>query len=64
MVVMRWTRPCADHCHRGLGTLYAVTDQWEQARTEVSTAIAMYQAMDRTFWLSETEAALAQVDAR
>jgi hypothetical protein len=24
----------------------------------------MYQAMDRTFWLSETEAALAQVDAR
>jgi hypothetical protein len=64
MVVMKWTRPCADHCHRGLGTLYAAAGQWEQARTEVSTAIAMYQSMDMTFWLPETEAALAQVDAR
>jgi hypothetical protein len=61
---MKWTRPCADHCPRGLGTLYAATGQWEQARTEVSTATAMYQSMDMTFWLPETEAALAQVDAR
>jgi hypothetical protein len=31
---------------------------------EISTARAMYQEMDMTFWLPETEAALAQVEAR
>src|SRR5262249_30747217 len=25
-------RPLQAHCHRGLGTLYAATGQWEQAR--------------------------------
>jgi hypothetical protein len=29
----------------------------------LSTAIEMYQAMEMTFWLPQTEAALAQVDA-
>src|SRR5262249_15573477 len=56
-------RPLQAHCHRGLGTLYAKTDQAEQARVELSTAIEMYRAMEMTFWLPETEAALAQVDA-
>jgi predicted ATPase/class 3 adenylate cyclase len=54
-------RPLQAHCHRGLGTLYAKTDQAEQARAELSTAIEMYQTMEMTFWLPETEAALAQV---
>jgi hypothetical protein len=57
-------RPLAAHCHRGLGTLYAATGQREQARTELSTAIEMYQSMDMTFWLPQTEAALAQVEGR
>jgi hypothetical protein len=35
--------------------------QQEQARTALSTAIEMYRAMEMTFWLPETEAALAQV---
>jgi hypothetical protein len=56
-------RPLQAHCHRGLGTLYAATSQREQARTELSTAIEMYQSMDMTFWLPQTEAALAQVEA-
>ena len=56
-------RPLQAHCHRGLGTLYAAAGQREQARTVLSTAIEMYQAMAMTFWLPETEAALAQVDA-
>ena len=47
------------HCHRGLGMLYAVTGQ--QARGTLSTAIALYRAMDMTFWLPQAEAALAQV---
>jgi len=41
--------------------LYRKIGRGEQARTELSTAIAMYRAMDMTFWLPQAEAALAQV---
>ncbi len=54
-------RPLQAHCHRGLGTLYATTDQREQARAELSAALALYRAMDMTFWLPQTQEALAQV---
>jgi tetratricopeptide (TPR) repeat protein len=57
-------RPLQAHCHRGLGTLSATIGQAERARSELATAIAMYQSMDMTFWLPQTEAALAQVAAR
>src|SRR5262249_59934193 len=43
-------RPLQAHCHRGLGTLYAATGQREQARAALSTALAMYRAMDMAFW--------------
>ena len=56
-------RPLQAHCHRGLGTLYATTGQQEQARIALSTAVEMYQSMEMTFWLPQTEAALAQVEA-
>ena len=36
----------------------------EQARSALSTAIAMYQSMEMTFWLPQTEAALAQAEGR
>ena len=36
------------HCHRGLGTLYAQAGRPEQARTALSTAIALYQDMGMT----------------
>jgi tetratricopeptide (TPR) repeat protein len=52
------------HCHRGLGTLYATTGQRQQARTAFMTAIDLYRAMEMTFWLPQTEAALAQVEER
>jgi len=55
-------RPLQAHCRRGLGMLYAKAGQAEQARTELSTALTMYQSMDMTFWLPQTEAALAQVE--
>jgi len=54
-------RPLVAHCHRGLGILYTKLDRQEQARTELSTAIDLYRAMDMTFWLPQTEVALAQV---
>jgi len=57
-------RPLQAHCHRGLGMLYAATGQREQARTALATAMEMYQSMDMTFWLPQTEAALAQVEGR
>jgi tetratricopeptide (TPR) repeat protein len=57
-------RPLQAHCHRGLGTLYAMTGQREQARAESSLAIELYKAMEMTFWLPQAEAALAQVEGR
>jgi hypothetical protein len=57
-------RPLQAHCHRGLGTLYAATSQREQARTELSAAVDLYQALEMTLWLPETEATLAQVKGR
>ena len=55
-------RPLQAHCHRDLGKLYSRTGQAEQARAELSAAIEMYRGMDMTFWLPETEAALAKLE--
>lgn len=52
------------HCHRGLGSLYAKTGQRQQVHAELSTAIDFYRTMDMTFWLPQSEAALAQVAVR
>jgi tetratricopeptide (TPR) repeat protein len=54
-------RPLQAHSHHGLGTLYATIGQQEHARRELSTAIAMYRTMAMTFWLPQTEGALAQL---
>jgi tetratricopeptide (TPR) repeat protein len=53
-------RPLVAHCHRGLGILYFKLGRGAQALPELSAAIALYRAMDMTFWLPQTEAALAQ----
>ncbi len=55
-------RPLQAHCHLGLGTLYAQIGQRQQARTELSTTIELYRAMEMTFWLLQAEAALAQME--
>ena len=57
-------RPLQAHCHRGLGTLYAQTGQREQARAALAAALALYRDMDMTFWLPQTEAALARVEGQ
>ena len=54
-------RPLQAHCHQGLGALYTKTDRREQARAALSSAIALYRAMEMTFWLPRAEAALAGV---
>jgi tetratricopeptide (TPR) repeat protein len=55
-------RPLQAHCHLGLGTLYATTGQRERARIALTAAIALYRAMDMTFWLPQAETVLAQVE--
>ena len=55
-------RPLQAHCHRSLGTLYRQTGRDDLARGTLSVAIALYRAMDMTFWLPAAEAALAEVD--
>ena len=57
-------RPLQAHCHCGLGTLYAKIGRREPARTGLSAAIALYRAMEMTFWLSQAETALAEVEGR
>jgi hypothetical protein len=49
------------HCHLGVGTLYTEAGQREQASSELSMALALYRALDMTFWLSRAEAALARM---
>jgi tetratricopeptide (TPR) repeat protein len=53
-------RPLQAHCHLGLGTLYLKTDRPEPARAELTMSMALYRAMDMTFWPPQTETALAQ----
>jgi tetratricopeptide (TPR) repeat protein len=55
-------RPLAAHIHLGLGTLYCQMERLGEARAALSTAVAMYRAMEMTFWLPQAEAALGQVD--
>jgi tetratricopeptide (TPR) repeat protein len=57
-------RPLVAHCHRGLGTLYTNIGRTEQGRAELAAAIALYRAMEMTFWLPQAESALAQVEGR
>jgi hypothetical protein len=55
-------RPLVAHCHHGLGRLDGQTGRDETARATLTTAINLYRAMDMTFWLPQTEAALAQME--
>jgi tetratricopeptide (TPR) repeat protein len=57
-------RPLQAHCHHGLGRLYGQMGRCEQARAALSAAIALYRAMEMTFWLPQAEVALAQVEGR
>jgi hypothetical protein len=51
-------RPLVAHCHVDLGTLYATTDQWEQAGAGLSAAMTRYRVMEMTFWMPQAEATL------
>jgi hypothetical protein len=55
-------RPLQAHWRLGLGTLYTKVGRREEAHAELSIAIELYRAMEMTFWLPQTEAALAEVE--
>jgi class 3 adenylate cyclase/tetratricopeptide (TPR) repeat protein len=55
-------RPLQAHCHRGLGTLYGKIGRPDPAHAELSTAIALYRAMEMSFWLAQAEVVLAEVE--
>jgi uncharacterized protein HemY len=52
------------HCHRGLGRLYIITGQYDQACAVLSAAIDLYRTMEMTLWLPEAEAILVQMAVR
>jgi hypothetical protein len=54
-------RPLAAHCHFGLGTLYLTIGRDGEAQGELTTAAAMYRAIEMPFWLETAEAALVQM---
>jgi tetratricopeptide (TPR) repeat protein len=53
-------RPLLAHCHLDLGTLYRRLGRHAAAQAELSAAMALYRAMEMTFWLSRAETELAQ----
>ena len=54
-------RPLVAHCHRGLGTLYRRIGERAQAHEHLSRAVRQYREMNMGFYLTEAEAALANV---
>jgi hypothetical protein len=56
-------RPLQAHCHLGLGKLHRRTGRLDDARTALSTAIALLRDMQMARWLPEAESELARVDA-
>jgi hypothetical protein len=48
-------RPLQAHCHLGLGTFYVQMGRSEPACAELTTARALYRAMEMTFWLPQVE---------
>jgi Flp pilus assembly protein TadD len=52
-------RPLQAHCHLGLGKLYERIGRHDEARAELTTAVAMLREMGMAFWLPEAELAAA-----
>jgi class 3 adenylate cyclase/tetratricopeptide (TPR) repeat protein len=53
-------RPLQAHCHLGLGKLYRRIGSVDDARLELSAAIALLGELRMTLWLPEAEAELAE----
>jgi tetratricopeptide (TPR) repeat protein len=55
-------RPLQAHCHLGLGKVYRHVGRLEEARSELTTAVAMLREMGMLHWLPEAERELEEAD--
>jgi class 3 adenylate cyclase/tetratricopeptide (TPR) repeat protein len=55
-------RPLQAHCHLGMGNLYAQVKNLSRARSELSAAANLYDAMSMPYWLAKARGALARFD--
>jgi hypothetical protein len=55
-------RPLLGHRKLGLGALHTKIGRREPAQAELTTAMALFHALEVTFWLPEAEATLAQME--
>jgi tetratricopeptide (TPR) repeat protein len=55
-------RPLCARCHLSLGLFHCQHACPDPARVALSTAVAMFRAMEMRLWLSQAEAALAQIE--
>ena len=53
-------RPLIAQCHLDLGKLYRRIGKREEAQEHLTTATAMFQEMDMTYWLEKLEAELRE----
>ncbi|HZO26554.1 MAG TPA: hypothetical protein VFH48_11270 [Chloroflexota bacterium] len=53
-------RPLQARCHLGLGKLDRRTGRLDEARAELTTAVAMLREMGMTLWLPAAEGELAE----
>jgi hypothetical protein len=49
------------HCHFALGDVSAQVNDRSKARSELLAAAELYRVMSMPFWLSQAEAALAEL---
>ena len=56
----RGMRPNVAQCHLGLGKLYRLTGQCDQAREHLTIAVTMYREMAMQYWLEQAEAAMKE----
>jgi hypothetical protein len=54
-------RPLQAHCHLGLGRVHARLNV-AKARSELVSAVELYQGVSMPFWLSKAEAALGALN--
>jgi class 3 adenylate cyclase/tetratricopeptide (TPR) repeat protein len=63
MAEARGMRPLIARCHLSLGELHRLAGDMQPAHAALSVAHELCREMDMTFWLSETQTALARIDA-
>ena len=54
-------RPLLAHCYVGLGKLYRRTGDYEKAKTQLATGVAMMREMEMGLWLEKAETELKEL---